>query len=247
MCLSWRIKTIGQDEREDGIVSGRSAADEVLWLGRTGGKPDIEFLTFLETVWGGPNQSRKQLQRRRWQSLPWELYIILTVPKVSIHSNQLERSDEQCREFFNCLWSLSTIPLNWGHSCMPSPSVPDPIRVQACVWCLFWTNRNSLAVTSIFLSNQSYESLNQRYQLMEIFFLLKLWWGWKAMVVLCLIQSREQMADHQEEVNCDPLSLVIIAGTPKHKIHLWNMVKAHSAWEIPTSGITWGHFVNLSF
>ena len=35
------------------------------------------------------------------------------------------------------------------------------------------------------------------------------------MVVLYLIQSREQMSDHQEEVNCDPLSLVIIAGTPK--------------------------------
>ena len=29
------------------------------------------------------------------------------------------------------------------HSCMPSPSAPDPIRVQPCVCCLFWTNRNS--------------------------------------------------------------------------------------------------------
>ena len=36
------------------------------------------------------------------------------------------------------------------HSCLPSPLAPDPIRVQSCVCCLFWTNRNSMAVTSIF-------------------------------------------------------------------------------------------------
>ena len=33
-----------------------------------------------------------------------------------------------------------------------SPLASDPIRVQPCVCCLFWTNRNSMAVTSIFLS-----------------------------------------------------------------------------------------------
>ena len=38
------------------------------------------------------------------------------------------------------------------HSCMPSPLAPDPIRVQPHVCCLFWTNRNSMAETSIFLS-----------------------------------------------------------------------------------------------
>ena len=32
------------------------------------------------------------------------------------------------------------------HSCMPSPWAPDPIRDQSCVCCLFWTNRNSMAV-----------------------------------------------------------------------------------------------------
>ena len=37
-------------------------------------------------------------------------------------------------------------------SSMPSPLAPDPIRVQSCVYCLFWTSRNSLALTSIFLS-----------------------------------------------------------------------------------------------
>ena len=50
----------------------------------------------------------------------------------------------------------------------PSLLASDPIRVQSCVWCLFWTNRNIMAVISIFLSislsNQSYESFNRRYQ-----------------------------------------------------------------------------------
>ena len=36
---------------------------------------------------------------------------------------------------------------------MPSPLAPDPIRVQSCVCCLFWTNRNCMAVTSICLSS----------------------------------------------------------------------------------------------
>jgi len=35
------------------------------------------------------------------------------------------------------------------HTCMPSPLAPDPIRVQPCDCCLFWTN--NMAVTSIFL------------------------------------------------------------------------------------------------
>jgi len=41
------------------------------------------------------------------------------------------------------------------HSSMPDPLAPDPIRVQSCVCCIFWTNRNcmaSMAVSSIFLS-----------------------------------------------------------------------------------------------
>jgi len=36
---------------------------------------------------------------------------------------------------------------------------------------------------------------------------------------LWMIPSKEQMADHKEEVNCAPLSLVIIAGTPNRAIH----------------------------
>ena len=54
------------------------------------------------------------------------------------------------------------------HSCMPIPLAPDPIRVQSCVCCLFWTNRNCMTVTSIFLSislsNHSYESFNRWFQ-----------------------------------------------------------------------------------
>ena len=64
-----------------------------------------------------------------------------------------------------------------GHSCAPSPLAPDPIRVQSCVCCLFWTNRNRMTVTSIFLSislsNQSYESFNRRFSKWKYFLLLK--------------------------------------------------------------------------
>ena len=47
------------------------------------------------------------------------------------------------------------------HSCLPSPLVPDPIRVQSCVWYLFWTNRN------FYLSHHPIrdESLNRHYTL----------------------------------------------------------------------------------
>ena len=59
-------------------------------------------------------------------------------------------------QFINVLYTH----VSANHSCMPSPLAPDLIRVQSCVCCLFWTNRNCLAVTSIFLSislsNQNY-------------------------------------------------------------------------------------------
>ena len=38
------------------------------------------------------------------------------------------------------------------HSCMLNPLGTDPIRVQLMVCCLFWTNRNSMAAKTIFLS-----------------------------------------------------------------------------------------------
>ena len=66
------------------------------------------------------------------------------------------------------------------------------------------------------------------------------------MVVLCLILSREKMADHRDEVNWAPLSFVITAGTPNLEIHPWNMAEAHSATEIPVRGIASCHLVDLS-
>ena len=41
--------------------------------------------------------------------------------------------------------------VQWDHPCMPSPLAPDQISVRSCVCGLFWTNRNSMAVTSISL------------------------------------------------------------------------------------------------
>ena len=61
-----------------------------------------------------------------------------------------------------------------------------------------------------------------------------------------MILSREQMADHRDEVKWVPLSLVITAGTPNLEIHPWNMVEAHSAAEIPVRGIASDHLVDLS-
>ena len=98
-------------------------------------------------------------------------------------SNQSEEARRACKEFFNCLWNLSTMPLDRGR---------------------------------------------------------------KAVVVLCLILSREQMADHRDEVNWAPLSLVITAGTPNLEIHPWNMAEAKSAAAIPVRGTASGHLVDLS-
>jgi len=63
---------------------------------------------------------------------------------------------------------------------------------------------------------------------------------------MCLIPRREQILDHNEEVNCVPLSLVMIEGTPKGEIQPWNMAEAHSVAEIPRRGITSGQRVDLS-
>ena len=66
------------------------------------------------------------------------------------------------------------------------------------------------------------------------------------MVVIWLIFRREQILHHSDEVNCVPLSLVTIEGTPKREIQPWNKAETHSAVEIPVKGITTGHRVNLS-
>jgi len=83
---------------------------------------------------------------------------------------------------------------NKTHSCMPSPLAPDPIRVQSCVWCLFWTNRNSMAGTSIFLSisssNQSYKSFISAFSKWKYVLLLKLWWTRQSYIYMLQIAGK---------------------------------------------------------
>ena len=54
-----------------------------------------------------------------------------------------------------------------SHSSMPRPLAPDPIKVLPCVWFLFRTNRNCIAVTypSIYLAHYPIwdKSLYRRY------------------------------------------------------------------------------------
>ena len=58
-----------------------------------------------------------------------------------------------------CIYSTCCI-----HNCMHIPLVPDRIRVPSCVWCLFWTNRNSMAVTSIFLFISSFNKIDHFFE-----------------------------------------------------------------------------------
>ena len=69
---------------------------------------------------------------------------------------------------------ITIVPLKALHSSMSSSLAADLIRIQSCVCCLFWTNRNSMAVTSIFLSiSLSIDPIRvmnpSSYQKMEIF------------------------------------------------------------------------------
>ena len=66
------------------------------------------------------------------------------------------------------------------HSRMPRPLAPDPIRVQSCVCCLFWTNRNCKAVTylSFYLSHYPIRVMNSSIGAnckWKYLLLLKLW------------------------------------------------------------------------
>jgi len=105
------------------------------------------------------------------QSLQILLWSKLTLVCSSHNKNYIQpRNTEFHRNTFAIdLWLYNFYKKLYSlHSSMPSPLAPDPIRVQSCVCCLFWTNRNSMVVTSIFLSislsNQSYDSFNRRYQ-----------------------------------------------------------------------------------
>jgi hypothetical protein len=50
------------------------------------------------------------------------------------------------------------------------------------------------------------------------------------------MERREQRFAHKEDVNCGPLSLVMIAGTPNLWIHPWRRAAAQSAAVVDASG-----------
>ena len=81
------------------------------------------------------------------------------------------------------VWNFRSLTTKrWSHL-YAIPLAPDPIRVQSCVWCLLWTNRNSIAVTSILLSislyNLSYKSFVNRN--------IYLYWNYGVMQLLPII------------------------------------------------------------
>jgi hypothetical protein len=57
---------------------------------------------------------------------------------------------------------------------------------------------------------------------------------------------REQRLGHKAEVNCGPLSLVMIPGTPNLWIHPWRRAAAQSAAVVDVSGNAPGQRVVLS-
>ena len=66
------------------------------------------------------------------------------------------------------------------------------------------------------------------------------------MVDRCEMHRREHSEDHRVDVNCAPLSDVMIAGTPKRCIQPSNNALAHSAAVVDDNGNASGHRVLLS-
>jgi hypothetical protein len=60
------------------------------------------------------------------------------------------------------------------------------------------------------------------------------------------MERREQRAAHNEDVNCGPLSLVMMSGTPNLWIHPWRRAAAQSAAVVEASGTASGQRVVLS-
>jgi hypothetical protein len=60
------------------------------------------------------------------------------------------------------------------------------------------------------------------------------------------MERRVQRLAHNEDVNCGPLSLVIVSGTPNLWIHPWRRAAAQSAAVTEVSGIASGQRVVLS-
>ena len=87
------------------------------------------------------------------------------------------------------------------HSCMPSPLAPAPIRVQSCVCCLFWTNRNSTPVNlSFYLSHYPIRVMNPSIGTIskwKYLLLMKLWWH-----EFLRIPNKTEMTRRWEVLSC---------------------------------------------
>ena len=60
------------------------------------------------------------------------------------------------------------------------------------------------------------------------------------------MERSEQRADHSEDVNCGPLSLVMMQGKPNRCIHPVRRAAAQSAAVVPDKGMASGQRVVLS-
>jgi hypothetical protein len=60
------------------------------------------------------------------------------------------------------------------------------------------------------------------------------------------MERREQRLAHNEDVNCGPLSLVMVSGTPNLCTHPWRRAAAQSAAVVEASGTASGQRVVLS-
>ena len=66
------------------------------------------------------------------------------------------------------------------------------------------------------------------------------------MVVTCWMPSLLQRTDQTAEVNCTPLSVVMMAGTPKRAIQPATKASAQATAVVEAKGMTSTHLVVLS-
>ena len=66
------------------------------------------------------------------------------------------------------------------------------------------------------------------------------------MVRMCLIPIRAHAEDHSDEVNCVPLSVVTVAGTPKRATQPEIKLSVHVLASMLRRGMASTHLVDLS-
>jgi hypothetical protein len=71
-------------------------------------------------------------------------------------------------------------------------------------------------------------------------------WGWYAVVSTCWIPRRRRALFHVPEVNCVPLSVVIVAGRPNLAIHELMTASRQAAAAVERSGTASAHRVDRS-